>query len=250
MTTHLSTRLVWHDRAWDGHVCDHPSKNAYCVVHGHVRDGRDDDREDRAAGKPLAVIQDEEGWQPPCSRDPVAFSKIGYTISHNDPLEFRRLPPVQECIPPYSVCPSPYRWMREENFRTVCEDEKLDIRGSDTKDKQAGWVFEPDRQIELLRNFWGKLEKQKSLVFFYCNHGNPLDESLTRILLGVSRISQIGQQLYFGTKPPKYPDQYPIWSRCVTHDFENQGFRLPYHEYLKAGHDPKNILCTVPDGRY
>jgi exodeoxyribonuclease V alpha subunit len=29
MTTHLSTRLVWHDRAWDGHICDHPSKNAY-----------------------------------------------------------------------------------------------------------------------------------------------------------------------------------------------------------------------------
>ncbi len=24
--------------------------------------------------------------------------------------------------------------------------------------------------------------------------------------------------------------------------------RLPYHEYLKAGHDPKNILCLVPEG--
>jgi hypothetical protein len=29
VTTHLSTRLVWHDRAWDGHICDHPRKNAY-----------------------------------------------------------------------------------------------------------------------------------------------------------------------------------------------------------------------------
>ena len=118
----------------------------------------------------------------------------------------------------------------------------------DKKDKEFGWVFEPDRQIALLKNFWGKLEKDKSLIFFYCNHGNPLDESLNRILLGVSRISQIGPQLYFGTKLPKFPDQYPIWSRCVTHDFENQGFRLPYHEYLKAGHDPKNILCLVPEG--
>jgi exodeoxyribonuclease V alpha subunit len=109
-------------------------------------------------------------------------------------------------------------------------------------------VFEPDRQIELLRHFWGKLEKDRSLLFFYCNHGNPLDESLNRILLGVSRITQIGHQLFFGKKLPKYPDQYPIWSRCITHDFENQGFRLPYHEYLKAGHDPKNILCLVPEG--
>jgi hypothetical protein len=247
MTTHLSTRLVWHDRAWDGHVCDHPSNNAYCIVQQHIRDGRHDDREDEAAGKTLAMVQ-AEGWQPPCSRDPIAFSKIGYTITHNDPLEFRQLPSVKEDIPAYSVCPSPYRWMREENFRIICEDEKLDIRECDQKDKEFGWVFEPDRQIALLKNFWGKLEKDKSLIFFYCNHGNPLDESLNRILLGVSRISNIGPQLYFGKKPPKFPDQYPIWSRCITHDFENQGFRLPYHEYLKAGHDPKNILCLVPEG--
>lgn len=245
MTTHLSTRLVWHDRAWDGHICDHPSKNAYCIVQQHIRDGRDDDREDKAAGLPLAEL---DGWQPPCSRDPIAFSNRGYTITHNDPLEFRQLPSVKEDIPPYSVCPSPYRWMREENFRIICEDEKLDIRESDQADKEFGWVFEPDRQRELLKNFWGKLEKDKSLIFFYCNHGNPLDESQNRILLGVSRISQIGPQLYFGTKLPKFPDQYPIWSRCITHDFENQGFRLPYHEYVKGGHDPKNILCLVPEG--
>jgi len=245
VTTHLSTRIVWHDRAWDGHICDHPSENAYCMVQQHIRDGRDDDREDKAAGLPLA---DLKGWQPPCSRDPIAFSPRGYTISHNDPLEFRQLPSVREEIPPYSVCPSPYRWLLEENFRSICEDERLDIRESDTKDKEFGWVYEPDRQIELLRNFWGKLEKNKSLLFLYCNHGNPLDESLNRILLGVSRISQIGPQLYFGKKLPKYPDQYPIWSRCITHDFEKQGFRLPYHEYLKAGHDPKNILCLVPEG--
>lgn len=245
MTTHLTTRLVWHDRAWDGHVCDHPSKNTYCVVQQHIRDGRDSDREDTARGMPLAEL---DGWQPPCSRDPIAFSPRGFTITHNDPLEFRQLPSVREDIPPYSVCPSPYRWMREENFRIICEDENLDIRESDERGKESGWVFEPDRQIALLRNFWGKLEKNKSLIFFYCNHGNPLDESLNRVLLGVSRISQIGPQLFFGTKPPKFVDQYPIWSRCITHDFENQGFRLPYHEYLQAGHDPKNILCLVPEG--
>ena len=50
VTTHLSTRLVWHDRAWDGHICDHPSKNAYCMVQQHIRDGRDDEREEKAAG--------------------------------------------------------------------------------------------------------------------------------------------------------------------------------------------------------
>jgi hypothetical protein len=72
---HLSTRLVWHDRAWDGHICDHPSKNAYCMVQQHIREGRDDDKEDDAAGLPLAGLKT---WQPPCSRDPIAFSPCGY----------------------------------------------------------------------------------------------------------------------------------------------------------------------------
>ena len=97
-------------------------------------------RKIKPAGLPLADLKD---WQPPCSRDPIAFSARGYTISHNDPLEFRQLPSVREEIPPFSVCPSPYRWLREENFRSICEDEKLDIRECDTKDKGLGGFLNP-----------------------------------------------------------------------------------------------------------
>jgi exodeoxyribonuclease V alpha subunit len=32
MTTHLSARLAWHDRAWDGCACDAPHVNAHCIV--------------------------------------------------------------------------------------------------------------------------------------------------------------------------------------------------------------------------
>ena len=162
---------------------------------------------------------------------------IAEDFTHHDPLDFRQLPSTTEDLPPYSVCPSPYRWMREENFRQLCEDEHFDIRGPDAPDKQGGWVFEPDRQLALLTHFWGRLEKGRSLVFFYCNQGNPLEENLTRVLIGVGRISNIGPQRFFGKKPPKFPDDYPIWSRCITHDFENQGVRLPYHEYLRDGHE-------------
>ena len=62
MTTHLSTRLVWHDRAWDGHVCDHPSKNAYCIVQEHIREARDDAKEDKAAGVALAELKTWQAW--------------------------------------------------------------------------------------------------------------------------------------------------------------------------------------------
>ena len=249
MATHLSARIVWHEGAWNGRICERPGQNVYCVVQQHIRetlaDPRKLQREVDAAGEPLAEL---DGWQPPCSRDPIAFSPIGYTITHNDPLEFRRLPAATEALPPYSVCPSPYRWMREENFRQLCEDEHLEIRGPDDPKKEYGWVFEPDRQIALLKNFWDRLEKTRSLIFFYCNEGNPLEEDLNRVLIGVGRISNIGRQAYFGNKPPKFPDEYPIWSRCITHDFENQGFRLPYHEYLRDGHDTAKIICRIPEG--
>ena len=102
MSTHLSARLVWHDRAWDGCICDHPKQNAYCVVQQHIREALSDprklEREEQASGVPLAEL---DGWQPPCDRDSIAFAPIGYTITHYDPLKFRQLPPTTEEIPPY-----------------------------------------------------------------------------------------------------------------------------------------------------
>lgn len=239
MTTHLSVRLAWHDRGWDGRVCDAPHLNAHCIVHQHIRDARDDEVERDSAGIALA---DLDGWLPPCSRDPAAYGDRGFGIVHQDPLVSRGLPPVSEHIPPYSSCPAPYRWMLEEFFQEVCEAEALTIRESEAR---RTWVYEPDRQRELLRHFWGKLEAQQSLIFYYCNQGNPLDENASRVVVGVGRLEDIGPQLYFGTTP-RFQDQYPVWSRRVTQAYPDQGVRLPYQEYLRGGWPTDSIICRVP----
>ena len=241
MTTHLSVRLAWHDRGWDGKVCDAPHLNAHCIIHKHIRDSRDDNREREVAG---THIDELNGWLPPCSRDMTAYADRGFENIHRDPLEFRRLPPVRERIPSYSSCQAPYRWMREEFFQDICEAEDLSIRGPDRADSNS-WVFEPDRQRELLKEFWGKLERNKSLVFYYCNHGNPLDENASRIIIGVGKIARISPQIYFGTKP-EYPGQYPVWSRCITQAYPEQGVRIPYQEYLRGNHVADPIVCKVP----
>ena len=90
MTTHLSARLAWHDRGWDGRVCDAPHLNAHCIAHEHIRNARDDDKERRFAG---AALSELDGWLPPCSRDPAAYAARGFRIVHHDPLETRQLPP-------------------------------------------------------------------------------------------------------------------------------------------------------------
>ena len=240
MTTHLSARLAWHDRGWDGRICSNPHLNAHCMVHPHIRDSRNDIEERNVAGKHLAELN----WLPPCSRDPGAYADRGFVIEHQDPLEFRKLPAVSEQLPPYSVCPAPYRWMREEFFREVCETEDISIRGSE-EDRDVGWVREADRQRDLLKRFWGKLQPQESLIFYYCNYGHPLDEKSSRVIVGVGRISDIGSQLYFG-KTREYPESYPVWSRRITQAYPDQGVRIPYQEYLRENLSTDEIICNIP----
>lgn len=243
MTTHLSVRLAWHDRGWDGRVCDQPHLNGSCIVHEHIREGRDDERERRASGVLIANLKD---WQPPCSRDLGAFSPVGYRLEHRDPLEFRNLPSVTEDLPPYSSCPAPYRWMREEQFRALCDEESLDIPGP-PETRETGWVYEPARQRALLAHFWDKLTPRESLIFYYVVRGNPVDEEAARLVVGAGRVKRTAPQLHFGTTA-KYRDQYPVWSRCATQDYPAQGVRLPYQEYLRAERDPASIACRVPAG--
>ena len=241
MTTHLSVRLAWHDNGWDGRICKAPHLNAYCIAHEHIRDARNDDKERKSAGEALA---DLDGWLPPCSRDPGAFAPRGFRLRHEDPLEFRKLPTVEEYIPAYSACPAPYRWMLEEHFRDICEAEDLSIPSS-PRNRDGGWVQEPERQIALLDYFWGKLSLGSSLVFFYSNQGNPLDEQSARVVVGVGRLSDIGSQLYFG-QHPRHPGEFPVWSRCITHNYPTEGLRLPYQEYLANGHPTDKIIVRTP----
>lgn len=222
---HLSARLTWHDGGWDGRICRNPTGNVWCLMHEHIRSSRDDEREEAHKGKLLADIRD---WGPPCGRDPGAFSPVGYRITHRDPLDWRGLPPAEEEIPPYSWCASPYGRMF-------------------SSDPEATWESDPVEQERRLREFWASVKPGRSLVFFYLNHANPLqDESGTRLLVGIGRVKEIGLLQYFG-QSPKYPGKkFPVWSRRVTHDYPRQGFRLPYQEYVQLGLDPSGILCPIP----
>ena len=240
---HLSARISWHDDGWNGCVCQAPHLNSSCIVLESIRDSRDDRLEREHAGTAVSEL----GWLPPCSRDISAYSPRPVTLHHGDPLNRAFLSGVEEDVPPFSVLPAPYRWLREENLRDISEAEGLTIRGADNPEKEHGWVYEPDRQRALLDHFWSRLrdEQGEGLVFFYVNHGNPVDETIMRLVVGVGRIADIGPQLYFDGQDEQ-GEQYPIWTRAVTQNYPEEGFRLPYQEYIRLGHDPRSIACQVP----
>ena len=31
MATHMSIRLAWHNEGWNGHICQKPCENSYCI---------------------------------------------------------------------------------------------------------------------------------------------------------------------------------------------------------------------------
>ncbi len=247
MTVHLSARLTWHENAWNGRICDNPTSNAACMIHEHVRNDRDDTIEHKYRGQSISVVRESEDYLPPCQRDANAFGAESYVIKHSDPLATRKLPSVDEEIPPFSCCPTPYRWMLEDNFRQICEDENLRIPGRQNPGASPTWVMEDNRQRSLLKQFWGKLENKRSLIFYYCNRGNAVDDEANRLIVGMSRIAEIGDEVFFG-RNPKMPGNFPVWSRRITNSMPKEGVRIPYQEYMALGKNTDEIICRPPNG--
>jgi exodeoxyribonuclease V alpha subunit len=224
MATHLAARLVWHDRGWDGRICNAPADNGWCIRYEWIREGRQDGEEGERQGKKIT-----DAFLPPCVHDANAFARSsGYTLQHTDPLYRRFLSPSSETLESFSFVTAPFRRMREER----------------------GWVYDPEEQKALLDDFFDALEKNRSLVFFYGMHGNPIDEDSDRVLFGVGRITDVEDLQYFGGADED-GRRYPIWWRKITHAGETEGVRLPYQEYLDAdpsGQAGRRILCRVPSG--
>ena len=221
--------------------------NSACMVHDHVRNSRNDIIEAAHLGQPIGIVSAKTGYLPPCQRDANAFGQERFSIRHVDPLEGRNLPSVDEDIPPFSCCPTPYRWMLEGNFRDICEEENLLLPSRHNMESSPTWVMEDNRQRAMLGHFWGKLQKGKSLIFYYCNRGNAVDDSVNRLLVGVSRIAEIGDQVYFGRRHDR-PGNFPVWSRRITSGMPNEGVRIPYQEYIALGKDLESIVCLPPNG--
>ena len=67
---HLTLRVPWHDRKWDGCVCSEPQRNSYCVVLDRIREERKDDEEADKTKHFSKLTQDK---LPPCKAESGFF---------------------------------------------------------------------------------------------------------------------------------------------------------------------------------
>jgi hypothetical protein len=242
---HLNVRVAWHDNRWNGAVCLHPSANSFCVDLDRIRAERDDAKLDRLAGKPFWELSPAD--QPPCKAESGAFMNLEEWVR-----EFRhpyseieklkdthgKLKPTCVKVPPYSTFAVPFNWMLCETQERVQGSLPNDLPPDEEAPFRSAWVFGKARQEAICETFFSRLTVGKSLVFFYTKSGHPLDEAISRLLVGVGRIDWMSKLLLYESKGTK---TYPMWDRLFTHSIRpdgEDGLLLPYHDYLEPTGDP------------
>jgi hypothetical protein len=110
---HVTVRMAWHDRGWDGKICDDPIANTYCTGTHSLLSQRLA-REKRAAieadhsCQPLDTLG--EKYLPPCYWTSCAFGKPSTKVVHRHPFGFlKEKKQIKETLPGYSVYTWPFR---------------------------------------------------------------------------------------------------------------------------------------------
>ena len=248
MAKHLSVRLPWHDRGWDGHVCDRPTANVFCTgeyglkAHG-IREGKQDLEEEACRSQPCTGLR-ENRYRPPCLRTIQTFGGTAPLSYQHEPKSFLSTPanPVEsidENIKPFTVG----TWAYDQVFRREEADDEVP--------EEFAERYSPDEAQAKIADFFAELSAPSSLVFFYLNYDNPLNSERRRyVLVGAAEIDAVSPQLEWRGMEQGRADRYGVlvWNRFVTHGFgDGRGCRIPYERYLGGSVDFQSVLVEIPD---
>jgi ATP-dependent exoDNAse (exonuclease V) alpha subunit len=238
---HLTQRVAWHDARWNGTVCSAPACNSFCLALDRIRKERNDEVETANAGKAWAELGQDA--LPACKAEGGAFMsgrewlrrfEHPYIDIKKTASTHGHLKPTTIKVPEFSSFAVPFAWMLRGEQAGLDEKHPEPLPPDEEAPFDTPWVFGRARQEAILKLFFGRLVPEKSLVFYYCKEGQPLGDSISRLVMAVGRITSIGRILQYevdGKSP-----SYPMWDRIVRHSIRQDGedgFLLPYHDYLE-----------------
>ncbi len=213
MATHVSVRLYWHDHGWDGAICRAPKANTWCEANPHIRAYKDANAEAAEAGKQLGQAK----AHPPCEASAQAFAKRSNRIVIHPPAWMR------------SAGVKPVDWDFQATSGIVWPYEDFWHEGGTHKSNAE--------RRALAEAFLKQIVKGESLAFFYVDENNPLfiddgERSPARVLVGVSRITQLGQIEEWAEEA--YGERNMVWAVPFKHAYPKDGIRLPVHGILET----------------
>lgn len=244
---HLSVRVAWHDNRWNGTVCRSPTGNAFCASLDRIREEKQPDLEQPLHERCFSTLSAAE--LPPCKAESGAFMnerewvrlfEHPYKDIPKAAATHGHLKPTRIPVPPYCTFAVPFWWMLQSNQRAIQEGLAEPLPPDEKAPFPTPWVFGRARQEALVELFFEKrLREGESLALFYCKAGHPLGEQIARLIVGVGRITKVDSlRRYESAKP----DSYPMWDRLIRHSVRpdgQEGFLLPYHDYLVPTGDEK-----------
>ena len=223
---HITVRMAWHDRGWDGRVCDDPSANTYCsgthsLLSERLAREKRPDMEEPGAGLDARMPT----YLPPCFWTSCAFAARETRVVHRHPFQnLKDKKHIQDKLPPFSVYTWPFRLaITQDSYR------------------RNGQYF-PDLESRIER-YRARLSEGRSLIFFYLNYDNPVSaDEYKYALVGCARLSGHELSGHFPFEKTELErirkgngmKNFPTinWALQLSHTGEEGVVRLPYQEYL------------------
>lgn len=247
---HLSIRVPWHDNRWNGTVCQFPAANRLCRILKNIGENKDDDHEERIAGQRWAEL--EERQLPPCVSERGGFmAPFPLTVHRTHPYAswskaHTHFSPTPLRQSPYSAAVVPFGWtLREKAEQRVGEfaihgydparEDRANALMGRRPDNPTSWLQTKRNQRAVLDTFFGALQPEASLVFFYAKRTPLAPEDTRRVIVGVGRVSGVGEPVEYRYHAEGELEAI-VWDREVRHTIRpdmRDGFLLPYHELLE-----------------
>jgi exodeoxyribonuclease V alpha subunit len=238
--THLTLRLAWHHNGWDGTACNNPQDNTYCIgTQSYPGDRIKEMRQlesENINGEKCFTCKKIEGALP-CAYSNNAFSKVPSVCRETPPSFFNGgADPMDIEVAPSTA----FIWPYEQMYRD-------EVKANDGSGRQYNY----NNRLKFSEDFFNELQNNESLVFYYANKSNPFstDDNQKYVLIGVSRIKEKGNTLYYENATDKIKELYAngfIWQRGVTSHYPEQGLKLPLQKYQDNQSVLENILI-VPE---
>jgi len=149
------------------------------------------------------------------------------------------LKPTNVKVPPYATFAVPFAWMLRSEQEAIDNRLPMPLPSDEESPFSSAWVFGRARQKALLELFFGRLVPDRSLIFFYCKEGQPLGDTISRLIVGVGKIKNIAPEKPFDVDKSK--PSYLMWDRLIRHSIRfdgDEGFLIPYHDYIEPTGDP------------
>lgn len=225
MATHMSIRLAWHNDGWNGHICQKPCENPYCVgQHSYpgdlIANNRDIEYETAHAGEPCS----DNPCAVACGLSVNAFGKdpIKVRVDTPDFWNKKDADPIKIELPPYTVCTWCYEPMYSEDVK---------IHGN-SKQK-----YDYNKRKVGAEKYFSQFEPGKSLIFYYAGYSNPFSENEENnyVITGISRVKKIESTYYYDNTSEEIQKRYAggfVWQRPITSTYPDEGFCIPYWKYI------------------